>query len=52
MIKASIIFKEDAGIIGFNKALTGGLYPFIPSEIFKIALAVAIIPTIWKQINK
>tara|TARA_B100000029_G_scaffold180004_1_gene177586 strand:- start:206 stop:772 length:567 start_codon:yes stop_codon:yes gene_type:complete len=39
-------------IIGFNKALAGGLYPFIPSEIFKIALAVAIIPTIWKQINK
>ena len=39
-------------IIGFDKALAGGLYPFIPSEVFKIALAVAIIPTIWKQINK
>ena len=39
-------------IIGYDKALAGGLYPFIPSELFKIALAVVIIPTIWKQINK
>ena len=33
-------------IIGYQKAIQAGLLPFIPSEIFKIALAVAIIPTI------
>ena len=33
-------------IIGYEKAILVGLLPFIPSEIFKIALAVAIIPTL------
>ena len=33
-------------IIGYNKALQLGLYPFIPSELFKIALAVLLIPTL------
>ena len=39
-------------IIGFEKAIAAGLMPFIPSELFKIALAVFIIPTIWKFTNK
>ena len=39
-------------LIGYEKALAGGLYPFIPSELFKIALATALIPTIWKLKNK
>ena len=39
-------------VIGYDKALVGGLYPFIPSEFFKIGLAVAIIPSITKYINK
>ena len=39
-------------IIGFEKALTAGLLPFIPSELFKIALAVALIPTLHKIIKK
>ena len=39
-------------IIGFEKAIVAGLLPFIPSELFKIALAVLIIPTIWKYTNK
>ena len=39
-------------IIGFDKAIAGGLLPFIPSELFKIALAVALIPTIQKIIKK
>jgi len=38
-------------LIGFDKAIQAGLFPFIPSEIFKIALAVAIIPTIHKYIH-
>ena len=47
-----VIFSLGVGylgsIIGFNKALAGGLYPFVFSEAFKIALAVAIIPTIFR----
>jgi len=39
-------------IIGYDKALIAGLYPFILSELFKIALAIALIPTIWKYTNK
>ena len=39
-------------IIGFDKAIAGGLLPFIPSELFKIALAVSLIPTILKIIKK
>ena len=39
-------------IIGYDKALAGGLYPFIPSEFFKIALAIAFIPSIFKYLNK
>ena len=35
-------------IIGFEKAIVVGLMPFIPSEIFKIALAVTLIPTLQK----
>ena len=35
-------------IIGFEKALVAGLLPFIPSELFKIALAHFIIPSIRK----
>ena len=38
-------------IIGYEKAIFAGLLPFIPSEIFKIALAVSLIPTIQKIIN-
>lgn len=47
-----IIFTCGVGylgsVIGYDKALAGGLYPFLLSEAFKIALAVAIIPTISK----
>ena len=39
-------------IIGYQKAIAAGLLPFIPSELFKIALAVALIPTILKAIKK
>jgi len=39
-------------IIGYEKAVVAGLLPFIPSELFKIALAVALIPTLQKIIRK
>ena len=51
-----IIFVFGIGylssIIGFEKAIVVGLLPFIPSELFKIALALFIIPSIWKFIQK
>ena len=56
MIGTIIIFALGVGylgsVIGYDKALAAGLYPFIPSEFFKIALAIALIPTIWKYTNK
>ena len=51
-----IIFLFGVGylgsVIGYDKALAGGLYPFIPSEFFKIGLAVVLIPSITKYISK
>jgi len=51
-----IIFLFGVGylgsVIGYDKALIGGLYPFITSEFFKIGLAVALIPSITKYISK
>ena len=38
-------------IIGYTKAIQAGLLPFIPSELFKIALAVVLIPTLHKIIK-
>ena len=38
-------------IIGYDKAINFGLLPFIPSELFKIALAVALIPSLSKFIK-
>ena len=54
LIGTIIIFVFGVGylssIIGFEKALAAGLLPFIPSELFMIALALFIIPSIWKYI--
>ena len=51
-----IIFLCGVGylgsVIGYDKALAGGLYPFIPSEFFKIGLAVVLIPSITRYISK
>ena len=56
IIGTVIIFVLGVGylgsIIGYDKALAGGLYPFIPSEFFKIGLAVILIPSITRYINK
>jgi len=56
MLGTIIIFVLGVGylgsVIGYDKALAGGLYPFIPSEFFKIGLAVILIPSITRYINK
>jgi len=56
IIGTFIIFLFGVGylgsIIGYDKALAGGLYPFIPSEFFKIGLAVVLVPSITKYISK
>ncbi len=55
MIGSIIIFVCGVlylgSIIGYTKAIQAGLLPFIPSEIFKIALAVLLIPTLHKIIK-
>ena len=52
-IGSIIIFTLGVGylssIIGFDKAINAGLIPFLPSELFKLALAVAIIPSLSKN---
>ena len=56
LVGTFIIFLFGIGylgsVIGYEKALIGGLYPFIPSEFFKIGLAVALIPSITRYISK
>jgi len=56
IIGTIIIFVLGVGylgsVIGYDKALAGGLYPFMPSEFFKIGLAVVLIPSIARYINK
>ena len=55
MIGSIIIFVCGVlylgSIIGYTKAIQAGLLPFIPSEIFKITLAVLLIPTLHKIIK-
>ncbi|MCB0154061.1 MAG: biotin transporter BioY [Anaerolineae bacterium] len=41
-----------AGLVGWDRVLPLGLYPFIPGDILKIALAAWALPTGWKWINR
>jgi biotin transport system substrate-specific component len=34
--------------VGFDAALRTGFYPFLPADIFKIFLAAAVMPGVWK----
>ncbi len=36
---------------GFGKALALGLYPFLPGDLFKIAIAVTALPLGWKALG-
>ena len=55
LIGSLIIFALGVGylgsMIGYDKAISMGLLPFIPSELFKIALAVALMPSLSKFIK-
>lgn len=47
-----IVFALGAGwlatLIGVDKALSVGLIPFLPGEAVKVALACAVLPTVWR----
>lgn len=53
LLGSIIIFALGVGylgvIIGYDKAIASGLLPFLPSELFKIALAVVLIPFLSKN---
>ena len=48
-----LLFALGAGrlavLIGTEKAIAGGLMPFIPAEILKVALACAMLTLAWKR---
>ena len=33
---------------GFDAALRSGFYPFIPADIFKVFVAAAVMPAVWR----
>ena len=37
---------------GFAAALSGGLYPFLPADLFKICVAAAVMPAIWRLLGR
>jgi len=41
-----------SGLVGIHSALAGGLYPFIPGDLLKIALAAAVLPSAWKLLER
>ena len=45
------LFARPAAV-GFDAALRTGFYPFIPADIFKIVLAAAVMPALWKLIGR
>ena len=51
-----IIFALGVGwlatFIGMDKAIAGGLIPFLTAEGFKIALAAVTLPLVWRQLEQ
>jgi biotin transport system substrate-specific component len=45
-------FAWLSGLIGVEKAVSGGLLPFLPAEALKIALAMAVLPLAWKVVGR
>ena len=56
LIGEVIIFVLGVGwlatIIGFSKAIAGGLTPFLLAEVFKIALAALTVPFVWRRLTR
>jgi biotin transport system substrate-specific component len=44
------MFARPAGA-GFDAALRTGFYPFLPADIFKILLAAAVMPAVWRIVG-
>ena len=40
------------GFIGFDKAVTGGLLPFIYGDLLKIVIAAVAMPAAWRAVQK
>ncbi len=51
-----ILFTFGVGwlayLIGFDRAIAGGLLPFLPAEALKVALAVALLPFAWRLVER
>jgi biotin transport system substrate-specific component len=45
------LFARPAGI-GFDAALRTGFYPFVPADIFKVLIAAAIMPSLWRLLGR
>lgn len=41
------LFAPPAGV-GFNAALRTGFFPFLPADIFKVLIAAAVLPALWR----
>jgi biotin transport system substrate-specific component len=55
LVGEAIIFVLGVGwlasIIGIEKAIMGGLVPFLQAELFKIALATVTVPLVYKRLE-
>ncbi len=40
-----------APAVGFDTALRTGLYPFLPADVFKVFLAAAVMPGLWRLLR-
>jgi biotin transport system substrate-specific component len=45
------LFARPAGI-GVDAALRTGFYPFVPADIFKVLIAAAIMPSLWRLLGR
>ena len=47
-----LAFFARPAAVGVDAALRTGLYPFIPADIFKIFVAAAVMPAIWRLLGR
>jgi len=41
-----------SGVVGFSKAISLGLAPFLLAEAFKVVLAVVTVPLVWRALKR